>query len=613
MAKKLTLPIRSMQRFRNGNSRGFSHWGEYVIFALPPGLPNDASTIITLRYSSAAKSWVMAIVLIPTILLAYILDQAPLRRMLTRLVQRPPFSSILNLVDATTLGSTRLRRLLVSVATTLQFALIALFAVGLIGAIGFVGASAYAFATGWALPTTALIRWSSVAEWAARNEPYFPNVLLTLAAFGTLTTWLSRLLGTDIELDQRQFSKHLFWIGLPTAVCAYAFCVSGMWSLLRPGDMHGLNIGGLIPFSDAQAHVSSAYDQARDGTWGPWPLRRPVASAFRSSLLLLSNFSYPSMLLIQATMIGAAAWMASCAVMRWRGVWAGVAFFGLTYIYIRSFVPTTLSEPLGLFFALVAIPFFIDTFRSGSLMSALVGIAFTTVALMIRMGDLFAIPALLLWLTWRFGETITTKIRIGLLAGGIVLSIAGMNLVLERAYGYGGPIATGSNFSYVICGMTMGTGWEGCSTKLKEQGLATLSEREAADRMYVMAWDNFRAHPTVFFTRMGSSIKAFYLELPQVIRKGYPREIKEPFWFFGVLLLPLIAVGVIFEFLRRATPIEKSFWATLCVSLTVSAGILYFDDGSRVLAVSFPFIALLLATGFSTEGPQVEKSPVIEN
>src|SRR5258707_8056992 len=106
------------------------------------------------------------------------------------------------------------------------------------------------------------------------------------------------------------------------------------------------------------------------------------------------------MLILQACLLAAAACFAAHALARWRGTWAGIAFLGLTYIYARTFIPTTLTEPPGMLWALLSIPFFIVAFRTGSVKPTLVAFAMTIVALMTRMGSIFTIPALLLWLGW---------------------------------------------------------------------------------------------------------------------------------------------------------------------------------------------------------------------
>ncbi len=243
----------------------------------------------------------------------------------------------------------------------------AFYCLGLLGSAVYVASSFYALARGWALPTTALIRWSPIAYWAAKNEPYLGYLLLMCAGFGTIGAWLGSLGLQDrraIESYEGLLRSFVLWCSLPIAACAFIFCISAMWAgMTRPGDFDYANIGGLVPFSDARAYLAAAHDQARDGIWIPFAQRRPLASAIRSVLLFFSCYSLPIMLILQACLLAAAACFAAHAVAAWRGIWAATAFLGLTYIYARIFVQTTLTEPLGLFWALLSIPFFIEAFR----------------------------------------------------------------------------------------------------------------------------------------------------------------------------------------------------------------------------------------------------------
>jgi hypothetical protein len=575
-------PHTAHETIRRGGTEGFSHWHDRVIFALPPGVENNVLTTATLRYSLQPRPWVTLTLLAVTALSCWLFYREALVRYwpLRRQIERPA---------ALLLRST-------------YFILFGLCCAGLAGAAVFVASSIYALMTGWALPTTALIRWWPVAEWAARNEPYLGYPLLTLAGLGTLMTWIAGLGQTGrryIEHDEPRLRRLLCWSGLPIAACAYAFCVSAMWSgLVRPGDADWGNIGGLIPFSDAHDHLAFAFDQARDGTWDAWAMRRPFAAAFRSILLFFGQYSFPQMLLLQGGLVGGAAWLASCAIMAWRGVWAGVGFFALTYIYARIFTPTSLTEPLGLFWSLLSVPFFVDAFRSDSAKSALVAYALTTFALMTRMGNMFAIPALLLWLVWQFGRGMAAKARIGLIAICILLGAFGLNSLLQKAYG-NGKGSTGSNFSFTLCGLTLGTTWDGCPRKLEAQGVTPATEELLAAKMYAMAWENFRAQPRVFFNRLDDAVVAFYTKFPGVIWKGYGERIGEPEWFYRSGLVLLLVVGITFVIARQSKRAERSFWLLLWASLIASAGFVYFDDGARVLAASHPLIALFLAMGFS--------------
>jgi hypothetical protein len=576
------------ETIREGKTAGFSHWGSYVLFSLPPGVQNAPETVATLRYSVLPRAWVMLALIISTAPLGWLLYDRPLTLFARRLQALVPIAIVLRVPYLILLG---------------------LCCAALIGSVVYVASSLYALATGWALPTTALIRWSPIATWAARNEPYLGHLLLTLAGVGAIATWL---VGSNAEheksiyTNERMLRQLLFWCGFPIAACAYAFDLSAMWSgLVKPGDLDTVNIGGLVPFTDGSGYLASAFDQARDGVWNPWVMRRPLAAAFRSVLLFLGQYSFPQMLLLQACLLGAAAWAASYAVMVWRGVWAGVGFFGLIYIYARIFAPTSLTEPLGLFWALLSVPFFIDAFRSGAVKSAQVGFAMTVLALMTRMGNMFAIPALLLWLVWQFGHGIAAKARIGLVSIGILLGMFGLNSLITKAYGDGHG-STGSNFAYSICGLTLGSSWDGCPKKLEEEGTPTSSEDILIAKMYDMAWQNFQDQPGVFFHRLKDATIAFYTGFPETMLKGYGTQVDEPRWFLRTALVPILLIGIAFVTIRLSTWRERTFWFFLWASLTVSAGFVYFDDGTRVLAASHPLIVLFLAMGLAN--PRVQET-----
>ena len=308
------------------------------------------------------------------------------------------------------------------------------------------------------------------------------------------------------------------------------------------------------------------------------------------------------MLSLQASLLAGAACFAAHAVAMWRGIWAAIAFFGLTYIYARIFVSTTLTEPLGLFWALLSVPFFIEAFRSRSVKPALIAFAMTAVALMTRMGSMFTIPALLIWLVWQFGKGTAAKLRIGFVAIGILLGVLGLNTLILKAYGTNQG-STGSNFSYVLCGLSIGTTWEGCPAQLAEKEEPLRGDETAiAKQLYSLAWKNIRERPGIFFGRLAAGAGAFVSDFPDVIWRGYGVGIREPGWLFRNVLTAMSLMGVLYIVVRRAKSVELAFWALLWASIVASSSMLYFDDGARTLAVSHPLMALFFAIGLSNPG-----------
>jgi hypothetical protein len=576
------------EQIRKGETEGFSHWESGVIFSLPPGVMNAPDTIATLRYNIKPRPLVTLILLLASLTLGWLCYHEPIKELAHRHWQ--PTSAVRR-------GVERVAAALLPAPYLILFGLCCL---GLVGCVLFVGSSLYALVDGWALPTMAPIRWFPIMEWAARNEPHFGQLLLMLAGFGALTTWLAVLLrkgnpSLDYEMRLRGF---LLYCGFPIVACALVLCTSAMWNgMIRPGDQQWANLGGLVPFSDAHGHLSSAYYQARDGTWIEFAARRPLAAAFREVLLVASDYSPTAMLILQAALLALAACIASYAVMAWRGIWSGLAFLGFTYIYVRSFAPTPLTEALGLFWALLSIPFFVKAFRTGLIGPALVGLAMTAVALMIRMGSMFTIPALLLWLVWQFGCDVRSRVKAATLAIGVLIAVFGVNYLLQKSYGPPGA-GTGSNFSYTLCGLAIGTTWDGCPKRLAEQGRSLQGDEvTVAKQLYAFAWENFQARPSIFLGRLVGGADEFAKSFPVVIWRGYDMGVNDPNWLFRRAWLAVSLIGLVFLALRRAKTVEISFWALLWASVVASGAFVYYDAGARVLAASHPLIALFVAMG----------------
>ena len=187
--------IASPARFENGTTTGFSHW-DSVGPVLASGLAsrtrsgNDRYAPLQLAapplgdpdfglfYRTARLAWLWPAVRITS-------SHTPL----ARLVRITSFHT----PQADLRCSWPFERPAAFVLGLPSLVLLGLGCLALLASTGFILTSLYAAVTGWALPTTALIRWSAMAQWAARNEPYTGHLLVALAASGALAAWLARL------------------------------------------------------------------------------------------------------------------------------------------------------------------------------------------------------------------------------------------------------------------------------------------------------------------------------------------------------------------------------------------------------------------------------------
>jgi hypothetical protein len=588
---------------RRGESTAFSHWDSYVLFSLPGGVQNTLAVHAKISYTLRPRGSSTSLVLV----LASTLWGLLLYRRTLRVLAQPAAISVERVAY---LAEPIVKTSALALLRTPYLLLRCIGWLGVLASLAYIGFTVHAIASGWALPTTALIRASPIAEWGARNEPMLGHLLLALAGLGAAATWFAVLMPSAVPIIRREeiiIGRFFRRWGVLVAACLFVFSISAMWTgIERPDDLHGSSIGGLIGFSDAGGYWAGAHDQARDGTWSNFSMRRPIAAAFRTVLLFFAAYSTSYMLILQAFLLSAATCFAAYSVAKWRGIWPSVAFFGLVYIYSRIFAPTALTEPLGLIWALLAIPFFIQAFKTGSLAHALLGLGATSLALMSRMGSMFTIPALLLWLVWQFGRTAREKLAVLGLSFVVLLSVFAANFVLEKAYG-DGHANTGTNFSYVLCGLTIGTTWDGCPAKIsKEGGQLPRSEEAANELMYSLAAKNFKNDPTVLLGRLVDGSREFLNQLPDLLWRGYLLANNEPSWVPRTFLSLFSIFGVLFVLNKRRDPREIVFWSLLWASITSSAAIVFFDDGRRVMAASLPFISLFFAMGLT--GPRVEEA-----
>lgn len=489
---------------------------------------------------------------------------------------------------------------------------------GIVAYLLFCGATALAiiylcsiaagYMSGFALPTTAIMRWSSIGRQMAVFDYDIIYALLMIVMLCVLASWVGLIRNNSAaQRFEIRLIRLMKWSSLVLACSFFVFSLSGAWSgVAREGDFGAAAIGGLVPFSDAGGYFASAHDFFKDHVFSEFSLRRPLAASARGLLLIVGAFSYADMMIVQVLLLAVATWFGACAISRWRGIWAGLVYFCLIFIVLRSFLPTTLTEPIGFFWALFAIPFFIDGLRKDSAPHIFLGFTFTAIALMTRMGAMFMVPALMLWIVYRLGSTWVRKSGVAVILIVILLGVGITNGAIENIYGKGHHDA-GSNFSYTLCGLSIGGVWSDCLIKYTQE-IKQLppGEKAQTDFFYKTAVNNIRSDPTTFIKRLSLGGAEFLKSLPDTMLKGYLYVIP-PKWFAFRAFYLLMVAGVLYVSLLRREKAEFEFWVLVIFSIIASAAVVYFDDGRRVMAVAYPFLCVFAASCFMTPATIVER------
>src|SRR5690348_14359968 len=264
----------------------------------------------------------------------------------------------------------------------------------------------YGLMAGYALPTATIFRMLH-AHVISRFEDSLSRFALLVALTGTGLGWLAKVrLIDEVQLQQNEIAAMalLRKYGLFISIAAFllALTCSGGWddSLVRHYED---SIMGIVPLSDANKYYTSPMQQVLTGHWSAFASRRPVAAGFRELLMMAVNFSEVGTLLVQSILIAAALFVAVLTIARWRGLWSAIAFSALIYLVARPFLSTILTEPLGLFWALISVAFTVEAMRLKSVVHAFLALTALTCSEVTRMGSLFTVPAFALWIAIAFG------------------------------------------------------------------------------------------------------------------------------------------------------------------------------------------------------------------
>jgi hypothetical protein len=341
---ELTHPHSLHDSIRTEGRGRFSHWKNHLIFSLPQGVENSVSTQLELQYPVYLEPKLIGAALSAALVAAGLL--------LWQLYLREPSAYV-----------SRVSRALLVFGYLLQGGLLLTF----LAAIIFLASTLVGWFSGYLLPNTAFFRWWPELNMLAMNEPFFGHVILFVAMLGVGAGWLATSLGPPRDsfatVEQRlvrAFRRYGFFF----VVGLFLYSVGATWSgIARPQDLAGNAIAGLVPFNDANGHFQYVYWQALKGEWEPFVTRRPLAVAFRTVGVFIVDYNNFNFLILQVLALATATFFAARAVMDWRGIWAGLTFLGLTFVLVRPFLPTNLTEPLGIFWSLVSVPFLVRAIR----------------------------------------------------------------------------------------------------------------------------------------------------------------------------------------------------------------------------------------------------------
>lgn len=503
-------------------------------------------------------------------------------------------------VDSTPFALVSLAMLLVPLAVVLLFSLI------------YIITFFYGIFSGAPLPSREIFLFFPALAGVFSQPATLAKAFLVYAILGLV---LSRVLQRERQPEfGRRFlpvlDKHwnlvsflvIFSLLFATLGKVYFSYSSEFWTLavLLPYGSENWAIGGLLPYSDAAGHYFSYikyfYNEFMSGS----ALRRPLAAFFGTSVHWFAGNDPTTALMLRCLLICCAMWASSAVMKKSFGVWSALGCIALEYTYICNYLHTFMTESLGFFWGCIAVTLWLQALREKRLFWDMAAYSVTLVGLLTRMGAMFLVPVLGLYILWRWRVLSPAhgwwkKPLLGLCICTAAIVLLNATCASRGAHD---DHATGSNFSYTFAGLTLGTNWFGGLVQYQQE-LNGLNEKQRSWFLYKQGIKNILQSPEIFIGRLVQGEEEFLEHFN--------------FFLFGKWYIVCLFGGLLV--LRRKTLFSKvssAFWFSVWAAILLSIPFIYYDDSWRVNIFVYPFIAcffsLALAHSHQTEVACGERS-----
>lgn len=422
------------------------------------------------------------------------------------------------------------------------------------------------------------------------------EALFAYALLGAGTGWL--LTGARRPLVERFLSA----IGRHWNLFSFFFLFSLLFATLghvyMAFETPSYSIFGVLPHSDANAHSLGYSKYFYDLTMGDFALRRPLGAFMGAGIHWLAAHEAPVALMLRCLLVCCGMW-ASCAAMnRFFGVWSAAACLAIEYYHIGKFLGVSLTEPLGFFWGCCAVVLWLEALHRKRLFWDLAAFAVTLIGLLTRMGSMFLVPALFLYILWRWrhlhpGRGWWKKPLLGLCL--CTAAVLALDASFSRS---GGDNANriGSNFSAVFASLTLGQE-NGKCYRVYAKELSTLkNNKERSHFLYEQGIKNILHTPATFIKSLMEGELAFIKNI-------------HFFLFYNWWVVCLLCVLLLMR-RRSLFPREAAFfWSAVWTAIFLSIPFIYFAESRRVNIFVYPFVASFFSLALARPRNEAEAPP----
>ena len=346
----------------------------------------------------------------------------------------------------------------------------------------------------------------------------------------------------------------------------------------------GVIFGGLLPWADANGYYTGAQRLMEGSYLTEFATRRPLFTGFFTILLVATGKNLQASLAVLAALNGLATFLAAREIQKAHNAFVAAGFVAICYWYYCAIAGTVMTENLGFCFGSLALAFLIRGVEKNQLGQIGYGLFLLTIALSIRAGAFFILPALLLWVGLMYKRESGWK---GIVLVGMAVVVAlTSNMIFKKVIGNPNGVLF-SNYSYTLYGLASGNaGWKQVSIDfpdVKENEIFGLAINKIKSDPALLGLGMMRAFQDYF--SMGNGGFSF---LRLIHDKNLGNHI---LW-----ILTWLGLGTVLF-----SPKRSLSWMILFAFLGILASTLLVPpndaDSMRVYAATIPFTAYLAALG----------------
>lgn len=383
------------------------------------------------------------------------------------------------------------------------------------------------------------------------------------------------------------------WTAFTLTLAVFAFSLAGLWA---SGQTEPYAVSGLLPWNDAATYYSDAGKLLEGIPLSEASARRPIPTGLLAAVLGLAGRDLQVTLAVMLLITACAAFLAAREIQHSHGATPALVMMLIVLMFSRRFSGTTMTEGLGLAYGLLGTGLIWRGAADMNRKFVLLGVFTITLALCIRAGTFFLLPALVLWSGWIFRGRGKFSLTFALAACAAVALAFGLNFVMFKLIGDQQAMLF-DNFSYSLYGLA--AGGENWSILIKHHPeLAQFPEAERSRIAYKLAFDLILQNPMGI---INGALKQWGLLFSETWFSAYAYVGGENETLARVVrtgLFILAGAGLADALRNLKKPVNALVWAA---ALGVFLSVPFVPPGDahkmRAYAASIPLFALLPGLG----------------